>query len=100
MQIVVRGQLAAEEDDDVRMQDDGMEDDVVVVTPGEVISTEMGAFLRGHGTYIRDNQLIASVAGVVEKVNQLITVRPLVSRYIGEVGDIVVGRITEVANKR
>ncbi|GAB9470267.1 Exosome complex exonuclease rrp4 [Globisporangium polare] len=73
---------------------------IVVVTPGQVISTETGAFLRGHGTYMSNNELIASVAGVVEKVNQLITVRPLVSRYIGEVGDIVVGRVTEVANKR
>lgn len=76
------------------------EHQIVVVTPGQVISTETGAFLRGHGTYMSNNELIASVAGVVEKVNQLITVRPLVSRYIGEVGDIVVGRVTEVANKR
>ncbi|GMF36639.1 unnamed protein product [Phytophthora fragariaefolia] len=74
---------------------------VVVVTPGQVISTDTGAFLRGHGTYLSGrNELVASVAGVVEKVNQLITVRPLVSRYIGEVGDIVVGRVTDVASKR
>lgn len=73
---------------------------VVVVTPGQVISTETGAFLRGHGTYMSNNELVASVAGVVEKVNQLISVRPLASRYIGEVGDIVVGRVTEVASKR
>ncbi|TMW69855.1 hypothetical protein Poli38472_002011 [Pythium oligandrum] len=84
-------------DMDVELPDEGS---IVVVTPGEVISTETGAFLRGHGTYMSNNELIASVAGVVEKVNQLITVRPLVSRYIGEVGDIVVGRITEVGKKR
>ncbi|KAI9918171.1 hypothetical protein PsorP6_012581 [Peronosclerospora sorghi] len=77
------------------------ESQVVVVTPGQVISTDTGAVLRGHGTYLsRRNELVASVAGVVERVNQLITVRPLVSRYIGEVGDIVVGRVTEVGNKR
>lgn len=44
--------------------------------------------------------LIASVTGIVEKVNKLITVRPATSRYSPEIGDIVVGRIVEVADKR
>uniref|UniRef100_K3X3G6 S1 motif domain-containing protein n=1 Tax=Globisporangium ultimum (strain ATCC 200006 / CBS 805.95 / DAOM BR144) TaxID=431595 RepID=K3X3G6_GLOUD len=112
MQIHVRRQAGADGldvDGDVAMdllehKEQQLQDEqqIVVVTPGQVISTETGAFLRGHGTYLdhQTNELIASVTGVVEKVNQLITVRPLVSRYIGEVGDIVVGRITEVANKR
>ncbi|RLN44567.1 hypothetical protein BBJ29_009089 [Phytophthora kernoviae] len=96
MQVQVR-RLDSSEDPD-ELPD---ESQVVVVTPGQVISTETGAFLRGHGTYLSGrNELVASVAGVVEKVNQLITVRPLVSRYIGEVGDIVVGRVTDVASKR
>ncbi|CAI5706406.1 unnamed protein product [Peronospora effusa] len=77
------------------------ESQVVLVTPGQIISTDTGAFLRGHGTYLSNhNELVASVAGIVEKVNQLITVRPLVSRYNGEVGDIIVGRVTDVASKR
>lgn len=101
MQIRVRN---VDVDGDLRMHSAAEElpdeHQIVVVTPGQVISTDTGAFLRGHGTYLSNNELIASVAGVVEKVNQLITVRPLVSRYIGEVGDIVVGRITEVGNKR
>ena len=29
---------------------------------------------RGHGTYMEDEQLIASVAGIVETVNELISV--------------------------
>jgi exosome complex component RRP4 len=100
MKIDVR--TRALDDEDAENADVEMvgQDDVVVVTPGEVISTDTGAFLRGHGTYLSRGELIASVAGVVEKVNQLLTVRPLVSRYIGEVGDIVVGRISDVANKR
>lgn len=72
--------------------------DYVVVTPGTVIAEESG-FLRGHGTYVEDGQLVASVAGVVEKVNQLISVRPLKSRYLGEVGDIVLGRIADIGQK-
>lgn len=57
-------------------------------------------FDRGHGTYMQDDCLYASVAGVVERVNQLISVKPLKSRYNGEIGDVVVGRITEVSQKR
>jgi exosome complex component RRP4 len=104
MQIHVRKRGDEVEEEQIHMlpelMDDLDEDHIVVVTPGQVISTDTGAFLRGHGTYLSNHQLIASVAGVVEKVNQLISVRPLVSRYIGEVGDIIVGRITEVGNKR
>jgi len=39
---------------------------------------------------------MASVAGVVERVNKLISVKPLRTRYTAEIGDVVVGRITEV----
>lgn len=35
---------------------------------------------RGHGTYIDGDKLIASVAGVVERVNKLICVRPFKTR--------------------
>ncbi|CCI11031.1 unnamed protein product [Albugo candida] len=57
---------------------------IAAVLPGQVINSASEACLRGHGT----------------KVNQLISVRPLASRYSGEVGDIVVGRVEEVGNKR
>ena len=70
------------------------------VNTGDVITTEVG-FLRGHGTQLSDDQkeLLATVSGFVEKVNKLISVRPLNSRYTGEVGDVIVGRILEVADK-
>ncbi|KAF9339550.1 exosome complex exonuclease rrp4 [Linnemannia elongata] len=70
-----------------------------VVTPGEVITNDT-AFMRGHGTYIENEKVVSSVAGVVDRVNKLISVRPLHTRYTGEIGDVVVGRITEVAQKR
>nr|CAG4645654.1 EOG090X09DD [Lynceus sp. MCZ IZ 141354] len=56
--------------------------------------------ILGHGTFMQDESLCASLAGVVERVNKLIKVRPVKSRYNGEIGDIVVGRITEVQQKR
>lgn len=93
-----------------------------LVTPGSVITRETGfmrylfslkrfLFLsnylikfflpfRGHGTYMQDDCLYSSVAGSVERVNQLISVRPLKSRYHGEIGDVVIGRVTEVSQKR
>ncbi|XP_002731965.1 exosome complex component RRP4-like [Saccoglossus kowalevskii] len=70
-----------------------------LVSPGDVITSDTG-FMRGHGTYMEDDKLHASVAGVVERVNKLICVQPLKTRYNGEVGDVVVGRITEVGQKR
>ncbi|KAI8923628.1 hypothetical protein BC831DRAFT_470257 [Entophlyctis helioformis] len=70
-----------------------------LVTPGEVITRDP-AFMRGHGTFTQDQGLVASVAGVVERVNKLVSVRPVKSRYNGEIGDVVVGRITDLGPKR
>lgn len=68
------------------------------VTTGDVITAETG-FLRGHGTQTIDDELVATISGFVERVNKLISVRPLNSRYQGEVGDVIVGRIGEVGDK-
>eukprot|EP00124_Ichthyophonus_hoferi_P002349 Ihof_evm3s156 gene=Ihof_evmTU3s156 len=71
-----------------------------IVTPGETITTGAG-YMRGHGNFTtQDNALVASVAGTVDKFNKLIVVRPLKTRYNGEVGDVIVGRVTEVAQRR
>lgn len=68
-------------------------------TPGEHITSQSGC-MRGHGTYADGDDLKASVAGIIERVNKLVLVRPLKSRYSGEVGDVIVGRISEVQQKR
>lgn len=38
--------------------------------------------------------------GTVEITNKLIIVNPLKSKYTPQVGDIVVGRVLEISNKR
>ena len=76
-----------------------MSDSSLIVVPGEEIVGEAG-FLRGHGTYAEASTLVSSLAGVVERVNRLITVRPPHSRYSGEVGDVVVGRVRSVGSKQ
>eukprot|EP01147_Barroeca_monosierra_P006411 gene6411-9312_t len=70
-----------------------------IVCPGDVITEEEG-YMRGHGTFIHDGKLLASVAGVVERTNKVLSVRPLRTRYVGEIGDVVVGRIVRVAERR
>ena len=51
----------------------------------------------GGGT----KRLVASVAGTVERVNKLVSVVPLSSSvYAGQVGDLVVGRISAVGTTR
>jgi len=72
-----------------------------LVAPGDVITRDSG-FMRGHGTYMTtgDEVLCASLAGVVQRVNKLISVTPVKTRYNGEIGDVVVGRVVEVQQKR
>ena len=93
--------------------------DLAVCIPGEDIAFGDGVdgtdasvqYLRGHGTYEdtapdsdmdgdRSKNLVAAVAGVVERVNRLVSVKPMRARYAGDVGDVVVGRITGIGNKR
>lgn len=37
---------------------------------------------RGHGTYVESEDVIASVAGIIERVNKLVTVRAIRSRFV------------------
>ncbi|KAJ7600650.1 exosome complex exonuclease rrp4 [Mycena floridula] len=79
--------------------DDEEDGGLKLACPGESITSAQD-FMRGHGTYVDSEQVIASVAGTVERVNKLVTVRPVRTRYNPEVGDLVVGRITEVQPRR
>ena len=38
--------------------------------------------LSGHGTYVDNEEVISSVAGTIERVNKLITVRPVRTRRV------------------
>lgn len=71
----------------------------LMVTPGELV-TDDPMWMKGHGTYFLENATYSSVAGNVTRVNKLLSVVPLRGRYEAETGDHVVGRITEVGQKR
>ena len=72
-----------------------------LVTPGEVITTDT-SYMRGHGTYLdENNHLRSSIAGLVSKLNRLVLVTPLSTRrYVGDIGDVVIGRVLDIGNKR
>lgn len=70
-----------------------------VVTPGELI-TDDPVWMKGHGVYFLDNMTYSAVAGNISRVNRLLSVTPLRGRYEPETGDHVIGRITEVGQKR
>ena len=79
-----------------------------LVVPGQVIlqesnDDENSYFLRGHGTVLQKNAttttLTASVTGTIQRVNKLVSVEGS-TRYAPQVGDLVVGRITQVGTTR
>lgn len=101
-----------ETEDDEEMLDDAIDnvlekaerkyigiDDRSIVTPGELI-TEDATWMRGHGTYYLDEHTYSSVAGMISKVNKLLSVIPFKGRYRPETGDHIVGRIIGISNKR
>ncbi|KAI0344704.1 exosome complex exonuclease rrp4 [Trametopsis cervina] len=88
-----------EEDDIMEYELDEDLSDGKLTCPGEAVTSSQ-AFMRGHGTYVDQEEVISSVAGTIERVNKLITVRAARTRYNPEVGDLVVGRITEVQPRR
>ncbi|EGG06219.1 uncharacterized protein MELLADRAFT_27578, partial [Melampsora larici-populina 98AG31] len=71
-----------------------------LVVPGELIASSK-FWMRGHGTFVEDGMTIrSSLAGTIERINKLVSVRGLRGRYRPEVGDLVIGRIAEVQSKR
>mmetsp|Transcript_7057 Transcript_7057/g.10380 ORF Transcript_7057/g.10380 Transcript_7057/m.10380 type:complete len:289 (+) Transcript_7057:50-916(+) len=72
---------------------------LVIVTPGETIMEDNEGYLLGHGTYLDDdNRVVASKCGIVERISQYISVKPLQSRYMPRDGDVIVGRISKLTH--
>lgn len=68
--------------------------------PGERVCDD-SEYIRGHGTQRVDDSIVSSVYGAPRIINKLISVIPFNTfRYTAEVGDVVVGRIVEVGDKK
>eukprot|EP00971_Amphidinium_carterae_P309767 6155869-Amphidinium_carterae.1 len=71
-----------------------------LVCPGDVVTAQPGT-LRGRGIMERhDGCLVATYCGVLEQVNKLLYIKPLKNRYVGSIGDVVVGRVLDVQAER
>ena len=93
------------------------------IGPSTVPAFDFRLGCRGHGTQVVDGALVATVCGVIQRVNKLISVVPVkarsvtlpsnlarvcsnpdtsltsfrpLCRYNPELGDVVIGRVTEV----
>ncbi|KAF2675282.1 hypothetical protein BT63DRAFT_431133 [Microthyrium microscopicum] len=72
-----------------------------LVTPGELVTNDP-QWMRGHGTYnpSSSSSIRSAVFGTILKTNKLLSIIPIRARYTPEIGDLVVGRIAEVQNRR
>jgi len=72
-----------------------------IVVPGDTVLLEPGS-LMGKGLLLDHSTgaYSATTCGMVEKINKLVFVRPLKSKYSGDIGDVIVGRISEVGGDR
>jgi exosome complex component RRP4 len=80
-----------------------------IVVPGDFIAQGVG-LTAGHGTFeskpdddeddlsrtTSAGKIFASVAGVVHKIDNYISVKPLKKVYRPDIGDLVIGRIVSV----
>ena len=66
-----------------------------VVLPGDFIGL---GYISGHGTRvdIKTQKIFATVSGVVQFIDRVISVQPLSQGYWPDVGDLVVGRVVQV----
>ena len=66
-----------------------------LVAPGEILAE--GRYLSGENTHREGERVYSSKVGVVEIVGDRLGVIPLKGPYIPHVGDVVVGRIVDIA---
>lgn len=78
-----------------------------IVIPGQFI-TEDDQFMRGHGTFgqtLLDGDksgtaTYASVMGVLQRTNKLLSVAAFKSKYIARIGDLLVGRVVSLQSNQ
>ena len=66
-----------------------------MVTPGEAIAE--GEYLLGSNVYRKEKQIISQVIGLVTIKDNHISVVSLKGKYFPRVGDLVIGKVTDVS---
>ena len=67
-----------------------------VVVPGDIIAKGMD-FLPSAGTYRRDEDIVASKLGLVAIEGKVIKLIPLSGSYIPKAGDVIIGKVNDIA---
>lgn len=71
-----------------------------LVMPGDSVPCPPGS-MPGYGTYQSEGgEIISNVIGFPAMFNRLVCVNSLRGCYTGETGNVIVGRISQVGNKR
>jgi len=71
----------------------------MIALTGEVVGTLQS--VKGYNTYGNaTGEILAAVCGTVDAVDSVVSIKTASSRYQGENGDVVVGRIKEVSGSR
>jgi exosome complex component RRP4 len=73
-----------------------------LVIPGDFISDGTEGYITGHGTYEdkENGHIFASLAGVIHIIDKVICVKPLKTNFKPDLGDVLVGRVVSIENKR
>lgn len=70
---------------------------------GKLLSSDNDIFLRGYNTISNcegTDEIVAAVCGTVEVTEKVVSVKGLFSRYVPEIGDVVVGRVLDVVGNK
>lgn len=70
-----------------------------LVLPGALLTSD-SAYMSGRGTYTDREGIRSALVGYTVLVNKLVTVRPLKARFTAATGDVVIGRVVQIAYKR
>jgi len=66
-----------------------------VVVPGQIIATGM-EFLPSHGTYRKDERILANRVGVAVIDGKVIRTIPLAGKYLPKRNDIIIGKVIDI----
>lgn len=66
-----------------------------VVVPGQILATGM-EFLPSHGTYRKDENILANRVGVAVIDGKVIRTIPLSGKYLPKRNDIIIGRVIDI----
>ncbi|MFH1505480.1 MAG: exosome complex RNA-binding protein Rrp4 [archaeon] len=69
--------------------------DKEIVVPGEILAVGMD-FLPSHGTYRKDDKIMANRLGLMRIEGKVLKSIPLAGRYLPKRNDVIIGKVTDI----